>query len=36
MDDSHHHRELGLKLPQIKIAKFDGAYFRWLEFRDTV
>lgn len=29
------HQEFGLKLPQIKIAKFDGAYFRWLEFRDT-
>lgn len=28
-------REIGLKLPQIQIAKFDGAYFRWLEFRDT-
>ncbi|KAL0829582.1 hypothetical protein ABMA28_003093 [Loxostege sticticalis] len=25
----------GLKLPQIQISKFDGAYFRWLEFRDT-
>ncbi|XP_028179428.1 uncharacterized protein LOC114366684 [Ostrinia furnacalis] len=24
-----------LKLPQIQISKFDGAYFRWLEFRDT-
>lgn len=29
------HQEIGLKLPQIQIAKFDGAYFRWLEFRDT-
>lgn len=29
------HSEIGLKLPQIQIAKFDGAYFRWLEFRDT-
>lgn len=25
----------GVKLPQIQIAKFDGSYFRWLEFRDT-
>ncbi|CAG9558906.1 unnamed protein product [Danaus chrysippus] len=29
-------QEIGLKLPQIQIAKFDGAYFRWLEFRDTL
>lgn len=29
------HQEISLKLPQIQIAKFDGAYFRWLEFRDT-
>lgn len=36
-DESCHndHQEVGLKLPQIQIAKFDGAYFRWLEFRDT-
>lgn len=26
---------LGVKLPQIHISKFDGSYFRWLEFRDT-
>lgn len=25
----------GFKLPQIHISKFDGTYFRWLEFRDT-
>lgn len=24
-----------IKLPQLQIAKFDGSYFRWLEFRDT-
>lgn len=30
-----HHEPLGFKLPQIQIAKFDGSYFRWLEFRDT-
>lgn len=30
-----HHDVLGFKLPQIQIAKFDGSYFRWLEFRDT-
>lgn len=36
-DESCHydHQEVGLKLPQIQISKFDGAYFRWLEFRDT-
>ncbi|XP_063635213.1 uncharacterized protein LOC134805966 [Cydia splendana] len=34
-DDPTHSHEIGLKLPQIQIAKFDGAYFRWLEFRDT-
>ncbi|XP_045448684.1 uncharacterized protein LOC123657149 [Melitaea cinxia] len=32
---SHDHQDLGFKLPQIQISKFDGAYFRWLEFRDT-
>ncbi|XP_028178737.1 uncharacterized protein LOC114366158 isoform X2 [Ostrinia furnacalis] len=26
---------MGFKLPQIQIAKFGGAYFRWLEFHDT-
>lgn len=31
----HDHQEMGFKLPQIQISKFDGAYFRWLEFRDT-
>lgn len=25
----------GFKLPQIDIAKFEGAYFEWLSFRDT-
>lgn len=25
----------GFKLPTIKIANFDGTYFKWLEFRDT-
>lgn len=34
-DPQPHHSEIGLKLPQIQIAKFDGKYFRWLEFRDT-
>lgn len=28
-------RELGFKLPQIQISKFDGSHFRWLDFRDT-
>lgn len=27
--------ESSIKLPQIQIAKFDGSFFRWLEFRDT-
>lgn len=31
----HDHRDLGVKLPQIQIAKFGGSFFRWLEFRDT-
>ncbi|XP_028042685.1 uncharacterized protein LOC114252404, partial [Bombyx mandarina] len=31
----HHHDDPGVKLPQIQISRFDGAYFRWLEFRDT-
>ncbi|KAJ8724480.1 hypothetical protein PYW08_015954 [Mythimna loreyi] len=31
--DDHH--SIGLRLPQIQIAKFNGEYFRWLEFRDT-
>lgn len=31
----HDHQDPGFKLPQIQIAKFDGSYFRWLEFRDT-
>ncbi|KAL0861062.1 hypothetical protein ABMA27_009574 [Loxostege sticticalis] len=32
---SFDHQDFGIKLPQILISKFDGAYFRWLEFRDT-
>lgn len=28
-----HH--IDFKLPQIQITKFNGEYFRWLEFRDT-
>ncbi|XP_030023064.2 uncharacterized protein LOC115442195 [Manduca sexta] len=38
---SHHHdcslscHDSEFKLPEIQIAKFDGAYFRWLAFRDT-
>lgn len=31
----HHQHEVSFKLPQIQINKFDGTYFRWLEFRDT-
>lgn len=31
----HDHQEVGFKLPQIQITKFDGSYFRWLEFKDT-
>lgn len=29
------HSDIGFKLPLIQISKFDGSYFRWLEFRDT-
>ncbi|XP_061729385.1 uncharacterized protein LOC133534298 [Cydia pomonella] len=25
---------LGFKLPQIKISKFDGSYYKWMEFKD--
>lgn len=32
---NHDHQDLGIKLPQIHISKFDGAFFRWLEFRDS-
>jgi hypothetical protein len=32
---THDHQDQSFKLPQIQISKFDGAYFRWLEFRDT-
>lgn len=28
-------QDSGIKLPKIQIAKFDGSYFHWLEFRDT-
>lgn len=31
----HDHQDVTFKLPQIHISKFDGSYFRWLEFRDT-
>lgn len=29
------HQDISFKLPQIQICKFDGSYFRWMEFRDT-
>lgn len=29
------HQQVNFKLPQIQVSKFDGSYFRWLEFRDT-
>lgn len=29
------HHDYGFKLPQIQIAKFEGSYFHWLQFRDT-
>lgn len=32
---NQHNQGFGFKLPQIQISKFDGACFRWLEFRDT-
>ncbi|KAI8438475.1 hypothetical protein MSG28_010976 [Choristoneura fumiferana] len=25
---------MGFQLPQIKIAKFDGSYYKWMEFKD--
>lgn len=31
----HQHHDPGFKLPLLEISKFDGTYFRWLEFRDT-
>ncbi|XP_061706222.1 uncharacterized protein LOC133517094 [Cydia pomonella] len=31
----HDHDSLGFKLPLIQIHKFDGTFFKWLEFRDT-
>lgn len=32
----HHCRSsMSFKLPMIQIHKFDGAYFKWFEFRDT-
>ncbi|XP_073951812.1 uncharacterized protein [Choristoneura fumiferana] len=30
-----HDNDLNFRLPIIKIANFDGSYFKWLEFRDT-
>ncbi|XP_053617910.1 uncharacterized protein LOC128679591 [Plodia interpunctella] len=27
--------QVGFKLPQIQISKFNGTYFHWLEFHDT-
>ncbi|XP_047032656.1 uncharacterized protein LOC124639368 [Helicoverpa zea] len=32
---NHNPEPAGFKLPRIEISKFNGAYFRWLEFRDT-
>ena len=32
---NHDHHDIGFKLPQIQVAKFDGSCFCWLEFRDT-
>ncbi|KAI5639093.1 hypothetical protein NE865_08293 [Phthorimaea operculella] len=29
------HQNIGFKLPQIQISKFNGSHFQWLEFRDT-
>ncbi|XP_047994151.1 uncharacterized protein LOC125232500 isoform X3 [Leguminivora glycinivorella] len=29
-----HSEHLGFKLPQIKISKFDGSYYKWMEFKD--
>ncbi|XP_045456195.1 uncharacterized protein LOC123666030 [Melitaea cinxia] len=32
---NHDRHEVNFKLPQIQISKFDGSYFRWLDFRDS-
>lgn len=32
--DGCHHGPLGFQLPQIRISKFDGSYYKWLEFKD--
>lgn len=32
---NHDRHEVNFKLPQIHVTKFDGTYFRWLDFRDT-
>lgn len=32
---NHRENELNFRLPQIKIASFDGSYFKWLEFRES-
>lgn len=31
----HHSEHMGFQLPQIRISKFDGSYYKWMEFRDT-
>ncbi|KAF9413700.1 hypothetical protein HW555_008146 [Spodoptera exigua] len=33
--NDHSCNALGFKLPVIKIPNFDGAYFKWLEFKET-
>lgn len=33
--NNHHQNDISFQLPVIKINKFDGAFFKWLEFRDT-
>lgn len=30
-----HGNSLGFQLPVIKIPKFEGSYYKWMEFRDT-
>lgn len=34
-NSSHHADHMGFQLHQIRISKFDGSYYKWMEFRDT-
>ncbi|KAI5636527.1 putative peptidase (DUF1758) domain-containing protein [Phthorimaea operculella] len=32
---NNHNKQIGFKLPILKISNFDGTFYKWLEFRDT-